>query len=1594
MTIMLAGGMVIAAPGMEPAHAANANLSVSTNTFGGPMVIEIIVNDASYKDDDNELMPGVTIDGNDLVMAQGSDGSWYAYVANKEIANIVNTNPLGIDFGILDVNANNLLGGSITFDIDADVYVNSTVLKSPRALSNIGTNGFGQIGLNPDQPNAWPFIQTFTFTDDTSVDVTYAATQEQIEVIVYDEDMDDFASYSTDRTTYPHTADIHLLIDDMQLNIDPTGEDIWTFNVLNGTSYYGVDSIQQINSTAQDALSYKFNGFLDIDAKNVIRFTDNLDSHGTLNVVANDGFSYVTVSETSTNTGLFENTDSSDNANVITTSNEKIRDASGIVDYNDSASSILISYFGGSVLMDKATIDGDWSSGEVLTVNVIDQDENKNTKLQDIFDVSDVDIEAIPSITIGFPITLDGNTVLSSPSGLTVDQIAAQQILDEAALIVAEDYVGALDGWLSTNSTDSIDALLNVTVAFNVITAPGGATPANVTFYNANVTISDNILAAITTTNDAIVTNDNLIITLGDKIASAITAILNGIDGTILSNTFFDTFSKRLIVTADQLTDGILQVNYVNTISDLKTFINGTNVHAFLNYDLSGFEIVVSDVSVTDGILDVTISDADTGYEYLTSDMIAEINALDGTKHLAVKITFTSTTLDGDYPLVMDFVRYGGEEGRINDAIYRYEAEESSVSSGIFTGTVEYIMLNQMNIFDNSTFIGLNTLITDTLVIIVHEDLTVDDAVQVIYLDADGEGIRTQVSAQVDAYTNSALVSFDSNNYKVADTVTVTIEDDDLNTDSALVDIYTVVSATNTISNPLKPVESRLLDITFDDNLWDNLGCGAGGLSDSMVSIVETGKSSGVFTGTFQIPKEYCTSSNTSESVTGLDITVNYVDFRDASGETIEITDSAGIRANTGSVSLDRTVYPVPWGVGTYSNFPLHDTGSLDQGDLIIHVRVNDPDFDISASGQDTIAETKGPVSITVSRGGSDLILATAGAAATANEVAEDIANKIVYIPKELGPISEIAPDAGIFELDMTIKYNDGPYTSACPDPDPTIGCILQGDILQVEYNDPTDASGSENTVTDSATFDLRNGVLQSDKSVYIIGSNMILTLIEPDFDLDNQQAESYDLDLIEWDSRADQLTIGELGGERGAFDPKPSSFRETGDSSGVFQVVIEIPSELGGDRLDRGEEIQLEYIDWGPSGADYVGDEDQDILLTIFTSNFGATVELDQKVYTWTDKVYITIVAPDLNFDKNQIDEIGSTNDDNITVSTRTNDIDNYKLVETGTDTGIFTGEVILTGFPHDADGDRSTGDVNTGYDTNPRTSLDKAGPTNGFVEAGDSDGLSVSFEFSDGEIVIGSALIRWNIAEVQFLQGSYPASGTGVIRVIDPDMNIDPEAVDNFNIDVWSDSDSGGIDLTVTETQEATGIFEGTVFFTVSDQSSGSRLRVAEGDTVVAKYEDNTLPEPYTTADELAITATTLIGTVVPPLERAPAANLRTVDAFDNNLDIVSVDQQVQITADLSNGQDRVQDFAYLVQIQDGDGVTVSLAWITGSLAEGQSFSPALSWIPTTSGSYTATAFVWESVDNPTALSPPVSTTISVSYRNLFKFSLFTFF
>ena len=95
--------------------------------------------------------------------------------------------------------------------------------------------------------------------------------------------------------------------------------------------------------------------------------------------------------------------------------------------------------------------------------------------------------------------------------------------------------------------------------------------------------------------------------------------------------------------------------------------------------------------------------------------------------------------------------------------------------------------------------------------------------------------------------------------------------------------------------------------------------------------------------------------------------------------------------------------------------------------------------------------------------------------------------------------------------------------------------------------------------------------------------------------------------------------------------------------------------------------------------------------------------------------------------------------------------------------------------------------------------------------------------------------------------------------------------------------------------------------------------------------------------------------------------------------------VDEQIMIMADISNTQDVSQNFAYITQVRSSDDIVISLSWLTGSLSPKQSFSPAQSWIPTEPGTCHVQVYVWESIDNPSALSPPLSMILNVSERQM---------
>ena len=1368
MTIMFAGGMTIAIPGETPVAVAQTGmLSVSAtaapgNSFGGPQVIQIEVNDPSRSETGTNIgQPHVTVDGDDIDMTQADTGKWYAHFASD---------------------AHDRTTGTLLAD--------ARTLDSPPTATTTGDNT--QVNLIA--------IQEFDFTDGSDIDIVFG---DETITLHYEEDLDDLATVSTDRTNgVPIGGQVHVTISDFRLNLDPTAADVWYMNASSSKATYGTtegdadtdsNALPDTNAETLDAdwnalFGGKGGEFALNDPMAAISDIDVTGNGEVNDITADAPDNIVRFEETGANTGVFES-QNGDISNIVATGNEN---DDFTIAYADSDVQVFIENFDSTL---EVIANGAWDSGESLTVRLTNENLNTNTLTEQDMGLGD---KNLPILIIGEPEDLITLETVTITRGNDTDADANT----DAEQVSAEDI-------LTVNSVTQV-VTLNITAA-TTENEPAGYTHA---VGSVNVTLS-----------------------LDES-------------------------------QVDQITSGSSYINYYGPTAT----IDGNGLFD----DITGAKT---------GLHPITVTDAED----------------DGA---TIILALSDITADSNSAVAFDIFTFG--DG-VNHAIYRAMLEETDSASGVFEGTIEYQVLNQRTVVDMSDTPESVTAMGNELAMILDTGYTGGDAPEFTY---DGD------NASEDAPTNTGEVSVDASTYRVSDDVTITLVDADLNTDSGAREIYKIVDSDGATMTP------TIASIAIGD-----LDC-ASEITD--VSLRETASDSGIFEGSFTVPAE-CGTGDNPPLTTGESITVTYVDFRDENGGDSEWTDSATIGADTGSVSLDRTVYPVPTAAATVDDVEIEATT------VTIAVAVDDSDVDTSSSSTQTIETDR--VTLTV-------------------------AGLIV----DLDELKESEPDSGIFETAIAIgTHVTGIIANTVGTDDVRTDTVRieQGAIITVKYIDESDASGNKNSVSDSATFDLRNAVLQSDKSVYVIGQDALLTLIEADLNLDSGTIDNVNLDRINWDSDAYD---GSLHDVRADLGPVPTNLRETGENTGIFQVVITISDSIDGNALERGEEITLAYLDRGPSGADYVGDDERDVELQIETSNFGATVELDQNVYTWTDKVFITVVASDYNFDSNIIDEIGTEDKGEITIRTRAGEL-GYRLAETGPDTGVFTGELVLTGDA-DAKIDGVHGTFSRGL----------AGPTDGLINTRTSDGISISFDYSDSEApLVASALIRWNVGEVQWLEASYAATGSGVVRIIDPDMNINPDAVDSIDAVVYSETFIGGIELTLTETQEASGIFEGTVEFDPESASDGHRLQVTEGDIITASYEDETLPKPDN-GDTLEITATTLIGSIVPPLERAPASNPAIVDAFGNSLASVSVDQQVQITADLTSGQDRDQDFAFLVQIQNEDGVTVELSWIAGTLGAGATFNAAQSWTPSETGSYTATIFVWESVSNPTALSPQLSITIDV--------------
>lgn len=1553
MAIMFAGGMAIGVPSFMPEAASDLSetsglLTVSTTTLQGIAVLEIVVNDPDNSDTSVDIPAlSASVGGTSYDLTQATNGKWYAYVVDSSQAQLFDADDNGFEFGILcqeglsGAQSSTDLIVSASIDIYANVLEGNTADWTNTAAGQTSDANGTLLSSDGSCLNADGMIGVL---DDTA-----GTTSRQ--------DMTDVILTSAPSVSNPDADSANLGQRGHALNA--SGYGTWPYIIavdLNDDNEvaYGSDAINVVYGNTDDETSISLANRNPADRAEIhLTFTDPA----------------LNIDPTSADIWFFDLSDNSGGASATTVrlnTNASTNTLNEVLSAEELGQMGCVSncalYSNGESTLGNGT---SGVSGVIMT------ESGANTGVFESFDINgNGQIETIPGAAA------DTQTIFYY-GGNAVDMIITYNDAtisfdaggDWAPGQAATVSVNAPDANRNPTSAETLNAYDETVVIPTIVMGTGGLTLAG----GANSALNKSDTNA---TTGVVVGCDDVGSSDGTSAAGC---------GYLLTVTNTTDNSERLRITHSAEDSGWggavttwLNVTTGHTRADLVN-LAGTVV---LNYDIRGAADLLSSTAITTYITDsgnnstnnaaglITVNtsgnvksgsyDLDDDTYWIKNTDISGVQTFSSvgaasTNNVSVvfKITHAAgndLNSDADYAISADFCNFDQANGSLtHNCIYRLEAVETGDNTGIFEGTVEYINLN--NSTANGSISGehdggdqeveglLGYIRGDALSVVLMDSVSGSDSVRVVYNDTDAFQVATKIGAQLGTSTHTGDISLDAAVYGAADIAVITIVDADLNTDSAARDTYQNSSTT--------------FNVTVTQSGKTNSEQLVGGTS---MTIIETGDNTGVFIGTFSVP-----------DYKGSDLELVYYDSRDAGGSAVEYYDTATVVSTSGSVAFDRSVYPVPWGMDTVgtTNADMYNGagtagGNSESGAVTAWITVSDADETNDTLTTSSTTYNAGTILIKHVEGTDQSTCFTAGGAAAFDAVATTHG-------AELGPLSEIVMGSSEFEVSMSITEK-----LVCADENVT---IQAGDVLQVEYVDTADNAGGTSTFYDSSTFDLRTGTLSVDKDVYVMGSDMVITITDPDLNLDSGTCESYAMSIIEWDSSADSSQLLNDG-----FTSNPSSIEETGCDTGVFQTVTTIPVLTVGDgNPEYGESVTLTYVDGGLSGEADVNSDKADIEATFSISNFGALVELDKALYNWTDTVYITITAPDHNNNSAAEETIG-TSALPIQLTTRAGKMCDgagsnslYAVAaETGPDTGVFTMEVALQGYQ-------------LGAATNTPAASDMAcsssSSTAGTAKtAGQTDGVSVSYEYTDSVVVVASASIAFNIAEAGFDTSSASAGGSAVLTVTDADENTNSGIINTLTAAVFSDSDNGGFTLTLNETDEDTGVFEGTVFFTSTDATSGSNLRVSEGDTVTTEYSDTTLPEPYTDSDSLTVASTLTIGTAFPPLERAPVANARVVDAFGSSVAEVSVNQQVQIAADVSNGQSADQAFAYLVQVQDGDGVTVSLAWITGSLTAGQSMSPALSWTPSASGSYTATVFVWESVDNPTALSPTTSVSIDV--------------
>ncbi|MEK0347012.1 MAG: peptidase [Nitrosopumilus sp.] len=858
--------IILLIPVMTVETSSNPNLYVSAensqfnNYFSGSMVIEVVVRDPNLSNLSEGIgEPDVTLNGKSLRMVQASDGSWYAYFANVDKAKAADSTVglagEGLDFGVFcskdtsssvfGISFSETNGIAVPQSAGLSDFTNGNSSFSPCTGSPTGSTNLNNVVRNAKSintnsnmtgqiglnRNAWPLIQLFSFSGVT-LEYNPAGPSQKVS-LEYDEIQN--ISFSIDRDLYPKNAEVFLTVNDFQLNQDPTDKDSWTFSI----------------------------------GSNPSTFYQAYDNSGSSS--ANGGAGLVDLVPYLSGLGFEKNGKLSINlGSVIELQSNNEQPATSVSDGSQTFSEILTLVENGpnSGIFDNA------DHSDQSTLGILDNAPRGQTgsieynkkSLSVLTGSSTASISLNPSLTIGdgsqslkpgtkIPIVLvDPDQNFNSGLRDNLDAFSASSILPTLKIGNPITLEKAIDVGFFTSSTDSFST--------------GDSANSSVPDLNSERLIIDT----------STVSNGDF-----EKISLNL-----GISATELQSLFIDTSLSN--------SDGTNWLNY-----DLRSFANDLEISDFTDTSMILYFGSLGDSPVT--IIASGYLSSPKGFVQLDDTDIQSISGKSGTVYLVINFDSSndsmvvgniSSEVDSQ-PIILDFFSFGlVNSNDVNNALYRFELEETSDNSSIFEGTIEYSVANQLNLFD-PLFIQTLQPIGEKIRFLITDRLVDEDAPSVSYSDLDEVGVFTTTSTNSgvnttsDIKTTSGILSTDSQSYRFGQPVTITLNDPDLNLKNDLVDVYIVINDPNSENVDTVGKDGIiLLEVLFKDIRYKRCTVGGieyGGLGATGFSLVETGPRTGIFEGVIKIPTKICNEPGTELiSSAGGNLDVKYYDSRDDFG--------------------------------------------------------------------------------------------------------------------------------------------------------------------------------------------------------------------------------------------------------------------------------------------------------------------------------------------------------------------------------------------------------------------------------------------------------------------------------------------------------------------------------------------------------------------------------------------------------------------------------------------------------------------------------------------------------------------------------------